>query len=201
MPTKKTSKRRPLSPQQLRFFEEWIKDGNSTQAAIRAGYSAKTANDRGPELLRHPEIAVLVAEHRSNLKDKARERSKLLGERTQQIMADVAYFDPRNFVNEDGSTKQLHELDEQSAMAVAGFETVEVWVGKGKERRKEVQTKYRLVNRIAALDVAARVTGEYEKDNEQRRAAHQMTDDEIEKRAATLLGRLGLFAPEGTPLQ
>ena len=35
---------RPLNRQQQRFVEEYLVDLNGTQAAIRAGYSAKTAN-------------------------------------------------------------------------------------------------------------------------------------------------------------
>lgn len=40
-----------LTPKQERFVQEYIVDLNATQAAIRAGYSAKTADRIGPELL------------------------------------------------------------------------------------------------------------------------------------------------------
>lgn len=45
-----------LSPKQLRFVEEYLIDLNATQAAIRAGYSAKTAYSQGFDLLRKPEV-------------------------------------------------------------------------------------------------------------------------------------------------
>ena len=46
-----------LNPKQSRFVEEYLVDLNATQAAIRAGYSEKTANRTGPENLSKPVIA------------------------------------------------------------------------------------------------------------------------------------------------
>ena len=45
-----------LTPKQERFCEEFLKDRNATQAAIRAGYSKKTAGSIGDENLKKPEI-------------------------------------------------------------------------------------------------------------------------------------------------
>ena len=42
---------RPLEPRQLSFITEYLKDFNGTQAAIRAGYSEKTANVIASNLL------------------------------------------------------------------------------------------------------------------------------------------------------
>lgn len=39
--------KRKLTPKQSRFIDEYLIDLNATQAAIRAGYSAKTANEQG----------------------------------------------------------------------------------------------------------------------------------------------------------
>lgn len=40
-----------LTEKQKRFADEYIKSGNATQAAIKAGYSKRTANRIGPENL------------------------------------------------------------------------------------------------------------------------------------------------------
>ena len=45
-----------LTDKQKRFVEEYLVDLNATQAAIRAGYSEKTAYSIGVENLRKPEI-------------------------------------------------------------------------------------------------------------------------------------------------
>lgn len=45
-----------LTPKQARFVEEYKVDLNATQAAIRAGYSRKTAYSMGQRLLKNAEI-------------------------------------------------------------------------------------------------------------------------------------------------
>lgn len=51
-----------MTPKQQRFVEEYLIDRNATQAAIRAGYSAKTARQTASEYLAKPDIAAAVAE-------------------------------------------------------------------------------------------------------------------------------------------
>lgn len=50
-----------LTPRQGRFVEEYLKDLNATQAAIRAGYSAKTADVQGPRLLGNVRVGAAIA--------------------------------------------------------------------------------------------------------------------------------------------
>jgi hypothetical protein len=45
-----------LWPKQRAFINEYLVDGNATQAAIRAGYSKRCAGKTGHELLKHPKI-------------------------------------------------------------------------------------------------------------------------------------------------
>lgn len=45
-----------LTPKQQRFVEEYLIDLNATQAAIRAGYSAKSAEVQGSVLLRTAKV-------------------------------------------------------------------------------------------------------------------------------------------------
>jgi phage terminase small subunit len=49
-----------MTDKQKVFAEEYLKDSNATQAAIRAGYSAKTAKVKGSELYNDPEIKVYI---------------------------------------------------------------------------------------------------------------------------------------------
>lgn len=49
-----------LTPKQERFIKEYLIDLNATQAAIRAGYSAKTAGVIGDENLKKPYIASAI---------------------------------------------------------------------------------------------------------------------------------------------
>lgn len=67
-----------LTPKQERFVEEYLVDLNATQAAIRAGYSAKTASRIGPELLGKTCVSEAIQAQRAKL-----------SERTMRTAADV----------------------------------------------------------------------------------------------------------------
>jgi phage terminase small subunit len=52
--------KRPLTPKQDMFVREYLIDLNATQAAIRAGYSAKTADVQASRLLGNVQVAAAV---------------------------------------------------------------------------------------------------------------------------------------------
>ncbi len=51
-----------LSKKQKKFADEYLIDCNATQAAIRAGYSEKTANEQGARLLANVSIKNYITE-------------------------------------------------------------------------------------------------------------------------------------------
>ena len=52
-----------MTPRQNHFVAEYVLTRNATQAAIKAGYSPRTARQTGSDLLSNPYIRSLVAEH------------------------------------------------------------------------------------------------------------------------------------------
>jgi phage terminase small subunit len=64
----KTSDDVVLNDRQARFVNEYLIDLNATQAAIRSGYSEKTAYSIGSENLRKPEIQKAIAAAQADLK-------------------------------------------------------------------------------------------------------------------------------------
>lgn len=71
-----------LTAKQQRFVEEYLVDLNATQAAIRAGYSSKTAEQQGFQLLQKTSVAAAISEHRAKV-------SKRIGRTIDDIMADI----------------------------------------------------------------------------------------------------------------
>lgn len=55
-----------LTAKQQRFCDEYLIDLNATQAAIRAGYSAKNADKIGPQLLGKTRVAEYIAERKQD---------------------------------------------------------------------------------------------------------------------------------------
>ncbi len=54
-----------LTPKQERFVDEYLVDLNATQAAIRAGYSKKTAEQQGYQLLQKTSVLAAIQEAKS----------------------------------------------------------------------------------------------------------------------------------------
>lgn len=51
-----------LTKKQRRFADEYLVDCNGTKAAIRAGYSPKTANEQAAKLMSNPKIKTYISE-------------------------------------------------------------------------------------------------------------------------------------------
>lgn len=76
-----------LTPKQERFCEECLIDLNATQAAIRAGYSEKTANEQGARLLANVSVQEKIAE----LKAERSQRTKITQDRVVKELAAMAF--------------------------------------------------------------------------------------------------------------
>lgn len=83
-----------LEPRQQRFVEEYLVDLNGTQAAIRAGYSAKTARAMGTENLSKPAIASAVRAAMAKLSAK----TDISAERVVREAWNTLTADPREFM-------------------------------------------------------------------------------------------------------
>ena len=156
---------RKLAPMQSVFVQEYLIDLNATQAAIRAGYSAKTAEQQGYQLLQKPSVQAAIA-----ARQKEREqRTAVTADRVLLEAARLALFDPRKLFNDDGSPKGITDLDDDTAAAVAGIEVVEQFEGSGKDRVfVGYLKKYRIADKNSALEKLFRHHGLYERDNGQK---------------------------------
>lgn len=152
---------RDLTPKQSLFALEYLVDLNATQAAIRAGYSAKTAASQGERLLRNVEIQAEIAKAR-----KAREeRTAVSSDRVLLEAARIALFDPRRLFNDDGTTKAITDLDDDTAAAVSGIKVRRI---SGEENENCSIIEYKVADKNSALEKLFRHHGLYERDNNQK---------------------------------
>lgn len=66
---KKIDEKTKLSVMQLKFVHEYVISGNATEAAIKAGYSKKTAGSQGNDLLKRPHIKDAIKKRLSEIED------------------------------------------------------------------------------------------------------------------------------------
>lgn len=110
-----------LTDRQRRFCQEYLTDLNGTQAATRAGYSAKTANEQAARLLANVSVRAEI----ERLQEERAARTGVTTDRVVQELAKVAFSDPRKMFRPDGTMKSPAEWDDETAAVIAGLETEE----------------------------------------------------------------------------
>lgn len=142
-----------MTPKETKFCQEYLIDLNATQAAIRAGYSKRTATSIGNENLRKPHISKWIEEQRKA----AAKRTELTQDRILQEYARIAFFDIRKVYNEANALIDIQDMDDDTAAAVAATETLEEY------NNEKVLTgftkKVKLWDKVKALDSISKVLG------------------------------------------
>lgn len=145
-----------LTPKQQRFVDEYLTDLNATQAAIRAGYSKKTAKVIACENLTKPYIAEAIQKAQLNRQT----RTHITQDRVLLELSRIAFFDPRKLLDASGSPLPLTELDDDTAAAVAGLDLMEEYEGSGKDRVFiGYVKKFKIADKNTALTNAMRHLG------------------------------------------
>lgn len=145
-----------LEPRQERFVQEYLIDLNGTQAYMRAepGTTEKSARTLASRMLAKVNVQKRIAAERS----KTAAKLELTRERALAEYAKLAFFDMRQAYHESGALKLPHELDEDTAAAIAGYETVEM-DGGGKDAPPLQVRKVKWADKRAALDSIMKAQG------------------------------------------
>ena len=145
-----------LNTRQQLFALEYLKDFNATQAAIRAGYSAKTAASQGERLLRHVEIAARVREAKAERVDRVKvEADDVLRELLLILGSSVD-----DYAVKDGRIATRDGIDAKQLRAVS---SVKHKVRKATDRdgnpEETVETEYRLWDKPRIIELAGKHLG------------------------------------------
>ncbi len=141
---------RQLTRRQQRFVEEYLIDLNATQAAIRAGYSAKRASEIGHQLLQKTTVAAAV--------DKALAiRSRRTGINQERILlelARIALVNASDVINMDEATVDDGAAREDTA-AIASVRVKVIPTKGGNITEREVK----LHDKLKALELLGKHLG------------------------------------------
>ncbi|WP_210116244.1 terminase small subunit [Hymenobacter fodinae] len=141
---------RKLTTQQKRFVEEYCVDWNCTQAAIRAGYSEKTARSIGSENLTKPDIRAAIDARLNELSLSAGQVTKLISNIAETSLNDfltVKQVEQRTKIQQPlaEAIKQLEDeiaFDEEYAEKSA-----DIWGHTGEVRAAYLADKQYDINR------------------------------------------------------
>lgn len=147
------SKSKNPNDKQRRFVDEYLVDLNATQAAVRAGYAPRSAQQQSSRLLNKSSIKDAVSRAMA-------ERSRRTGieaDRVLRELARVAFLNPSDVVDFDtGTVKQSAAPDDLAAITSCKVKTSSFG-----ESGESVEREIRLADKLKALDMLCRHLGLY----------------------------------------
>jgi phage terminase small subunit len=146
-----------LTPRQARFVEEYLIDLSAKQAAIRAGYSAKSADKIGSQNLAKPDIAAVI----EAAKIARSQRTAVDSDWVLKRLALEAEADLADLYDEENRLKPVKDwpLIWRQGL-VAGVEVEELFEGVGEDRVQIGYTKkLRLSERVRRIELIGKHIG------------------------------------------
>lgn len=148
----------PLNPQQMRLVHEYLMDTNERpngkQAAIRAGYTIKSAKEQASKILNDPRAKKIIEEHNN----KAMDRIGITKDRILQELALLAFSNPKGYLTKDEDGNDVidwHGISKDNAAPL--LLEISVTKKKGKEAIKTIKIKS--AEKVAALQLLGKHKG------------------------------------------
>ncbi len=138
-----------LTEKQQRFVEEYLIDLNATQADVRAGYSAKTADQQGSRMLANVKVQQEIGERMA-------ERSRRIGVNQDRVVVElskIAFVKMTDIVDEQGKIKDGASDDD-----LACIESVKYKESSG-DSGGSVEREVKLSSKLKALELLGKHLG------------------------------------------
>lgn len=123
-----------MTKKQKRFAEEYLIDLNATQAAIRAGYSVKTAQEQASRLLSNVMVQQAIAKRMA-------ERSKRTGVNQDRVvleLAKMAFVNPSDVIDTN-TGKVLQNASDDDLACIQSVKVKKTTKGKSVIEEREVR--------------------------------------------------------------
>lgn len=139
-----------LTPKQEQFCNEYVVDLSGTNAALRCGYSPKTAGSQSSRMLRNVNICKRIRQ----LVEERNKRTKINADTVLIELLKLAKSDVRKLFKENGALKEIKDLEDDIAPCISSIEIDELFEGSGFERRQVGFTKkIKLWDKTKALEL------------------------------------------------
>jgi len=158
----------PLSPRHERFVLEYLRDGNATQAYIRAGYSPRGAQPSASRLLRQPHIEAAIAAGQQRIAAALEISVESLG----REYARIAFTNIDDFVRVEADGRLRVDLDKASQAQRAGI--VELKIANHSKPEQTVTLK---LGKLKALEMLTHRVGLFARKPEPAPAPAARDDD------------------------
>lgn len=152
-----------MTEQVQRFCDKYFESLNGAESARYAGFSDHTARIQASQMLDMDE----VQQYLQRLRNILAEKTGISQQKVLQEIAKIAFSDIRNFYEEDGNLKNIVDLDDYEAAALASVKSYEEKLP-GTSITVGVNREIKMYDKLGGLEKLARHLGLYEKDNTQK---------------------------------
>jgi phage terminase small subunit len=164
----KTSIAELLTLKQKTFCDEYLVDRNATAAAIRAGYSKKTA--LGGYLMTIPKIKMYLREQH----DERAQNAQVNADMVLRELCKIAFSNMGNYFDTDGTMKPMHNLSDDEKAALWNVSVTDT--GSGSKTEAGEVVKLRMYNKLSALDKIAKCLNMYKPEVKQPEIVYAYAD-------------------------
>ncbi|MDD3772284.1 MAG: terminase small subunit [Weeksellaceae bacterium] len=171
-----------MNQKQEKFCREYLIDLNATQAAVRAGYSEKTAYSIGGRLLKNVEIQNRISELQRDLQ----RASEITAIRILEELGQIAFSNIGDLYDNWTTLKDFESLTDAQRSCIKSINTKVTKRNVGSKLEPEIvdieYVRVELFDKIKALDSIARILGltDQAKPIEQDFKLRPLTKEEIE---------------------
>lgn len=128
---RKSTQFKPLTDRVESYCQEYIKcPENQTQAAINAGYSAKTAAKFASQNMRDERVQKRIAE----LMEERNKRNRVSADYVLMRLVEIDQMDVIDILNDDMSIKPVSDWPKVWRQYLTGFELADMFEGRGDEK-------------------------------------------------------------------
>lgn len=180
-----------LTDKQEMFCREYLIDLNATQAAIRAGYSEKTANRIAANLLSKVDIQDRI----SALKQERTNRTEISADYVLNRLKEIDELDVLDIISDDlSSFKPINEWPKAWRISISGFDMKRMLSGGDGEPIEVITEKIKWPDKVKNLEMIGRHINvkAWEKSESnvnvtvEDKRAEDLSDDEFQERLISL---------------
>lgn len=154
-----------LTPKQVLFCKEYIKDFNASRAALAAGYSKQTAYAMGAENLKKPQIQGYI----NQITKKKVEKLDISAEKVIEEIAKIAFSNVDDLGEwDENGVFVLKSSEEMSDAAKAAISTINYSATKMGESLVKTDLKITKESKLKALELLGKYTGAFNKDESEK---------------------------------
>lgn len=164
------------------FVREYLIDLNVTQAAIRAGYSQRTAAEAGSSNLKKPHLRAAI--DAALLERAKRAPPEVSTQRVLEEIGRLAYSNMLDYIQPqaDGyAVLDLSQLTRQQAAAIQEVTIDEYMDGRGEDARPVKRVKFKLSDKSRSLELLGKHLGLFREQLEitHKTARYSLSDEEL----------------------